>query len=727
MILFASTISLSAFLLFLVQPLIAKQILPWFGGTSAVWTTCLVFFQCALLAGYFYADTLVRRVRPVVQARVHIALLLVSLAVLPIVPSGALKPLDGGDPTLRILALLTLTIGLPYLMLSTTGPLVQAWFARRYAGLRVYRLYALSNVASMAALLLYPPLIEPAAAVQWQAVGWSVAYGVFVVLAAACAWVSRTALPSGEAPARPAEPSPGAARASPEAARDGTHGLSASGEDEASGACPAAGAALTGGRAPGWLDLGGWLLLSALGSVLLLATTTHMTQNVASVPFLWVLPLALYLLTFILCFDGEGWYRRRWLAPAAALAGAVMLAGLVWHLEFSADRPWVSIERGIMEITHAVPLYALGLFLLCMFCHGELAARKPAPQHLTRFYLMVSLGGALGGLSVGVVAPLVFDWTWELPLALALGVLLVAVGAAMERAVWRLAVGVACLGGALYAFDAYRDDIRDRTVDLSRDFYGTLRVQATSEDSNPDARWRLLHGVIIHGEQFRSAERRTEPTTYYGETSGVARALLSLRTQAPQQGQRVGLIGLGVGTLASYGRAGYDYRIYEISPRVVTLARERFSYLSQSAARITIPLGDARLVLEQEPAQQLDLLAVDAFSSDSIPVHLITREAMAVYRRHVREGGAIAFHISNRYLELSGVVRQLADSVGWTALSLSDDPPAESPLFRTTWVVVTANAELIRDLKDGASAQEIPVPTTPPWTDARNNLFEVLK
>jgi len=718
MILFASTISLSAFLLFLVQPLIAKQILPWFGGTSAVWTTCLVFLQCALLAGYFYADALTRRVRPVVQARVHIALLLISLAVLPIVPSASLKPLDGGDPTLRILALLALTIGLPYLMLSTTGPLVQAWFARRYAGLRVYRLYALSNVASMAALLLYPPLIEPAAAVQWQAVGWSVAYGVFVVLAAACAWVSRTALPAGEAAAS-ADGRAAAASAGP---RAGPHGPFAAGQ----GGSPPSGAGMRAGEAaPAWRDLGLWLLLSALGSVLLLTTTTHMTQNVASVPFLWVLPLALYLLTFILCFDGEGWYRRRWLAQAAALARAVMLAGLVWHLEFSADRPWVSVERGIMEITHAVPLYALGLFLLCMFCHGELAARKPAPQHLTRFYLMVSLGGALGGLSVGVVAPLVFDWTWELPLARALGVLLVAAIAAVERAVWRLAFGLACLGGALYAFDAYRDDIRDGTVELSRDFFGTLRVQATAEDSDPDARWRLLHGVIIHGEQFPAEARRAEPTTYYGESSSVARALLSLRTLSPQTGQRVGLIGLGA--LATYGLAADDYRIYEINPSVVTLARERFSYLSQSAARVTIPLGDARLVLEQEPPQQLDLLAVDAFSSDSIPVDLITREAMAVYRRHVRDGGAIAFHISNRYLELSGVVRQLADAVGWTALQIVDDPPSSSPLFRTTWVVVTANAELIRELKDGASAQEIPAPATPPWTDARNNLFEVLE
>jgi hypothetical protein len=700
--LFASTIALSAFLLFLVQPIIAKQILPWFGGTSAVWTTCMVFFQCVLLAGYFYADTLIRRVSPRRQALVHTALLVVSLALLPIVPSEALKPADGADPTARILLLLALTIGLPYLMLSTTGPLVQAWFARRYAGRRVYRLYALSNVASMGALIAYPPLIEPLSSVKVQSWAWSVGYAVFALLAALSAWAAVRRAGGADA---------GAA-----------HDASAT---EAAALPPAAAASHE--AAPAWHRLGLWLLLSALGSVLLLSTTTHLTQNVASVPFLWVLLLALYLLTFILCFDGEGWYRPRLMAPLAAVAALLMLAGLVWRPTFPGTAPWIGAERGLMEITHAVPLYAAGLFLLCMFCHGELVARKPAPQHLTRFYLMVSLGGATGGLLVGLLAPTVYDWTWELPQALALVCALVLGLALGARAPVRALVGLACLGASAAVYMEYRSDIRDRAIDISRNFYGTMRVQATGPDTDPDARWRLLHGVIIHGEQYRDAVRRFKPTTYYGETSGVGRALLGLRELSPGQPQRVGLIGLGVGTLAAYGREGDHYRIYEINPEVIELARERFTYLPQSPAEIVTPLGDARLVLEREPPQKLDVLAVDAFSSDSIPVHLVTREAMAVYRRHVGDDGAIVFHISNRYLDLSGVVRQLADSVGWTAISVADDPPESSFLYRTTWVVVTRNPALLEALKAAPDTEEIPPSPKRAWTDDYNNLFDVLK
>ena len=702
MTLFASTIALSAFLLFLVQPIIAKQILPWFGGTSAVWTTCMVFFQCVLLAGYFYADTLIRRVGPRRQALVHTALLVVSLAVLPIVPSEALKPVDGADPTARILLLLALTIGLPYLMLSTTGPLVQAWFARRYAGRRVYRLYALSNVASMGALIAYPPLIEPLSSVKVQSWAWSVGYAVFALLAALSAWAAVRQAGGADA---------GAADTATEAAAPPS----------------AATAAPLQEAAPAWHRQGLWLLLSALGSVLLLSTTTHLTQNVASVPFLWVLPLALYLLTFILCFDGEGWYRPRLMAPLAAVAALLMLAGLIWRPVFSDTVPWIGAERGLMEIKHAVPLYAVGLFLLCMFCHGELVARKPAPQHLTRFYLMVSLGGAAGGLLVGLLAPTVYDWTWELPQALALVCALVLGLALGARAPVRALVGLACLGASAAVYVEYRSDIRDRAIDISRNFYGTMRVQATGPDSDPDARWRLLHGVIIHGEQYRDAVRRFKTTTYYGETSGVGRALLGLREISAGQPQRVGLIGLGVGTLAAYGREGDHYRIYEINPKVIELARERFTYLPQSPAEIVTPLGDARLVLEREPPQKLDVLAVDAFSSDSIPVHLVTREAMAVYRRHVRDDGAIVFHISNRYLDLSGVVRQLADSVGWTAISVADEPPESSHLYRTTWVVVTRNPALLQALKAAPDTEEIPPHAKRAWTDDYNNLFDVLK
>ena len=703
MTLFASTIALSAFLLFLVQPIIAKQILPWFGGSAAVWTTCMVFFQFTLLAGYFYADTMVRKVAPRRQAVVHTSLLLLSLAVLPIVPSEALKPVDGSDPTLRILGLLALTIGLPYLMLSTTGPLVQAWFARRFQGERVYRLYALSNVASMSALIAYPPLIEPLTSARVQSWGWSVAYAAFALLAVLSAWAgARAAAISSSTSDAGGTPQAGTAQP---AVQD-----SAAAPTEA---------------APTWARQGLWLMLSALGSVMLLASTTHITQNVASIPFLWVLPLSLYLLTFILCFDGQGWYRAAWMRPATALLCTAMLVALSWRLNWLGEWPWIGFEEALMPIKQAVPLYALGLFAVCMFCHGELVARKPAPAHLTRFYLMVSLGGAVGGLLVGLVAPVVFDWTWELPLALVLaGALVLGLSTGWVTRVF----AVVCLATSVWAGLGYRDDIRSAAVEISRNFYGTLRVQASGADGQPNASWRLMHGVIIHGEQFRDETRKREASTYYAPSSGIGRAITLLREAAPGQPQRVGLIGLGVGTLATYGRAGDHYRIYELNPAVLDLAKRRFSYLSDSAAEIVTPLGDARLVLEGEAPQRLDVMAVDAFSSDSIPVHLITREAMAVYRRHVHDGGAIVFHISNRYLELSGVVRQLADSIGWTALRVVDEPAKDSDGYHSDWVVVTRNPALIAALREQAGAEETPVDARlKPWTDDYNNLFKVLK
>lgn len=378
-----------------------------------------------------------------------------------------------------------------------------------------------------------------------------------------------------------------------------------------------------------------------------------------------------------------------------------------------------------MPITQAVPLYALGLFAVCMFCHGELVARKPAPAHLTRFYLMVSLGGAVGGLLVGLVAPVVFDWTWELPLALVLAGLLVL---GLSSGWTARGFAVLCLAASVWAALGYRDDIRSAAIEISRNFYGTLRVQSSGAVGQPNTSWRLMHGVIIHGEQYRAEDRRREATTYYAPTSGIGRAITTLRDAAPGQPQRVGLIGLGVGTLATYGRAGDHYRIYELNPAVLDLARRRFSYLSDSPAEIVTPLGDARLVLEREAPQKLDVLAVDAFSSDSIPVHLITREAMSAYRRHVHDGGAIVFHISNRYLELSGVVRQLADHIGWTAMRVVDEPPKDTDGYHSDWIVVTRNPALIQALREQPRAREAPADARlKPWTDDYNNLFQVLK
>jgi len=368
MLLYALTIFTSAFLLFLVQPIMAKQILPWFGGSAAVWTTCLVFFQFLLLAGYAYSDWTTRRLVPRRQVALHIVLLVVSLATLPIIPDAAWKPAGDEDPTWRILGLLTVTIGLPYFLLSTTGPLVQAWFARTFPAGTVYRLFALSNFGSLLALLAYPFAVEPWITTVHQSWGWSAGYVLFVALCAGAAVLSARA------------------------------GINA--RTETTSALPA-----DAGPPPALPDYLGWLLLSAMGSLMLLAVTNHITHDVASVPFLWILPLTLYLLTFILCFEGRGWYKRLYFIGPLL----VVVCALAWALH---------AERGIADIKEAVPLNLVGLFVMCMFFHGELAESKPAPAYLTRFYLMVSLGGALGGLAVGLVAVKVFDTYYEFGLGL---------------------------------------------------------------------------------------------------------------------------------------------------------------------------------------------------------------------------------------------------------------------------------------------------------------------
>lgn len=690
MALAAVTVFLSAFLLFLVQPIIAKQLLPWFGGSAAVWTTCMVFFQSVLLAGYAYADWLVRRPSARLQARLHAGLAVVSLVALPIVPSAALRPADADHPAGRILLLLALTIGLPYFVLSTTGPLVQAWFARAYPGARVYRLYALSNVGSMLALAAYPFLIEPRSTARWQSVGWSLGYAAFVLLILGFAWASLRSLAAdaaGAAGRGAAVPAPGPAH--PPAAR------------------------------PTVREQALWLLLAALGSTLLLVVTAHVTQNVASVPFLWVLPLSLYLLSFILCFDGRGWYWPRTYAACAMVAGALLLAGLTWRL--GADG---LAERGLMPIAQAVPLYCVGLFVACMWCHGELAARKPPAAHLTRFYLMVSAGGAAGGVLVGIVAPLALSWTWELPAALLLLALLATLlsrGAALRLA------GLAASGAAVAAFWVHAQALSADTLLMTRDFYGTLRVRSNGV-SDPDQRsLRLLHGTILHGEQYLAPRWRTLPTTYYGPSSGVGRAITALRESRPGP-QRVGLIGMGTATLAAYGRAGDTYRFYELDPKVPEIARSHFSYLADTPARVELALGDARLSLEREPPQRLDLLAVDAFSSDSIPVHLMTREALRAYLRHLAPGGAIAFHVSNRYLELAPVVRELADGAGLRTARVQDIPTEETLHYKSDWIVLTADAALADRLLAQPGVTEAPRrPDLRGWTDDWNNLYQVLR
>ena len=674
MLLYACTIFTSAFLLFLVQPVIAKQILPWFGGSAAVWTTCLVFFQVALLAGYTYSDLTTRKLKPRVQVMLHLALLTASLAVLPIVADAEWKPAGDEDPGVRILGLLFATIGLPYFLLATTGPLVQAWFARTFPSGTVYRLFALSNLASMLALISYPFAFEPWVTTATQAYGWTTGYVLFAVLCGASALYSLRA------------------------------GARAAGAGSA--ATPAARADPT---PPSRLDLGLWLALSAMGSWLLLAITNHITQNIASIPFLWLAPLTLYLLTFILCFESDGWYQRSLLLGPLA----VILGFCAWGLQTSDVT---------LEIKIAIPLYLTGLFTCCMFFHGELAKMRPAPRYLTLFYLMVSLGGALGGMFVGLVAPRIFPAYYELGLGFVLTALLAAITLRKTPFfVWLVAIAMAGVCG--YFWNQQIGQLKEDTRVMVRDFYGTLRTKDTGPETSEDAVRRLIHGVILHGEQYLKPERRTDPTTYYGPDSGVA---LAIRNISPVH-QRVGVIGLGTGTLAAWGKAGDTYRFYDINPHVIEIAQSEFTYLKDSKAKIETSLGDARLSLEREAPQNFDVLVVDAFSSDSIPVHLITREAMAVYLKHVKPGGAVVFHVTNRFLQLAPVVKSLADSLGlYTALIIDD--AEETDFSKTDWVIVTRDRALVESAAIAGKASEIDaIPGLRPWTDDFNNLFRILK
>jgi len=672
---YAATIFLSSFLLFLVQPLIARLILPWFGGTAAVWTTCMLFFQTLLLAGYAYAHAAEAKLRPRTQAIVHTVLLALALATLPIAPGERWKPLGTEEPISAILLLLAASVGLPYLLLASTSPLLQAWFARARPGADPYRLFAVSNLASLLALIGYPLFVEPRFGNREQVLWWSGLFVVFAVFCSGLAWfISGT---------RPAE--------RPEIQDPHTP--------------------------PSRSDYLLWLALSATGSVLLLAVTNHVTQNVASIPLLWLVPLTLYLLTFILAFEGGSLSRAVYRVEFFWIAVLAWLGGMAWLLVDA---------RFQFSLALQLAMFLSGLFVACMFCHGELYRSRPAPRHLTAFYLTISAGGALGGLLVAVVAPLAFNAFYELSLGLVALAALATVRFASVNAAARWASRAMLLGvTACAAYDGARF-FRD-VVETDRNFYGVLRVK---EYGGPESAYhmrRLLHGVIMHGEQYLEGERRHLPTTYYMPSSGIGVAMAAAEARGPV---KVGVIGLGAGTLAAYGRKGDEYRFYDINPKVLAIARSRFTYLSDSEAKVEVVLGDARLSLEREPPQGFDVLAVDAFSSDSIPVHLITREALSAYLRHMKPDGVIAFHVSNRFLELPPVVGRLASEQGLVALLVSDEgDDDDADHTKTDWVLLAKDPRVLQ-AKEIRKAKPVAPPERPAWrtwTDDYSNLVQILK
>jgi len=744
---YALTIFLSAFLLFEVQPLMGKHILPWFGGGAGVWTACMLFFQCALLAGYSYAHLISSRLGVGRQVTVHLALLGFSLLLLPITPDESWKLLSPEAPTRQILALLLITVGVPFGLLASTGPLLSRWFSRAVPGGAPYRLYALSNAGSLLALLTYPFVVEPFLTLRTQAWAWSAAYGAFVLSCGWCAW---------------------------HFFGSGTRGSENLAPDHGAGEPPCAtGARGASEQAPGKHLLLLWTALAATASVMLLATTQQVSQDLAVIPLLWVLPLALYLLSFILSFDHDWWYKRWLFVPLLALGALAVVFIMSEELRLSV---WIQIA-----------VYSLTLFAACMVCHGELVRLKPGAAYLTRYYLVIATGGALGGVTVAVLAPHVLMDYWEYHLGL-LGSLVLAVlciyrdrSARASRAAqtalqdesrksrrrgkrkkrrsdkkraaqpparaafgawlgWGAAAMVLVAVAAGLILDIRRD--LQRSIDISRNFFGVVHVLQVKEIR------LMVHGRSVHGIQSRTSGRRTEPTTYYGWDSGIgivldeARRLktagandggmtLALASEAPatNSGLRIGVIGLGAGTIGALTRSGDDLTYYEIDPDVERLARKYFAFIDDAPAQVNVVLGDARLVLAHEADsgqhRNFDVLAIDAFNSDAVPMHLLTREAMNLYLSHLKPDGLLAFNVTNRYVNLATVVRGLALDTGRQAVRIASTKRARANTLPADWVVVSNNPAFVEADTVRVAATDWTRDEPPPllWTDEFASLW----
>ncbi len=645
MLLFPITIFLSAFLLFSIQPIVARQLLPLYGGTPALWTACLLFFQAVLIVGYQYAHRLSRV--PLGSQRLDHTLILL-LPLVAQVWAGNVEVGEGGDPTWSVMKRLLLLCGLEAIALSATSPLLQQW----YVGASPYRLYAVSNAGSLLALLAYPAVIEPWVPLRWQLIGWRIGYWLFAGLCATVAWRSAAQREVAEDVRVPA----------------------------------------------GQFSL--WMLLSGLGAMLLAATTNQLTLEVAVSPFLWVLPLSIYLVCFILVFESDRWYRPHIFGSVTAVA--VMMACV-------AQVAGVSIP-----LWSRLAIYCLALFTGCMICFGELVARKPEPGGLTKFYLAIAVGGAAGTAFVALLAPRIFTNYTEFPLAL-MGCMAVRyLGWRKEAGVARYAIpGIAMVAALVLLARQDTDGVLERR----RNFFGTLRVAAGKDEVGP--RKELHNGTILHGFQYTEADKRRVPTAYYGPNA-AAGAVLSRLGVSPA---RVGVVGLGVGTLARYGREGDRYRFYEINPDVVDVARTQFSFLRDSAATVEIVLGDARRRLERE-REPFDVLVIDAFSSDAIPTHLLTLECARIYQAKLKPGGALLIHISNKSVDLAPVVRGFGQRLGWPAARLHTKGQ-----YGSTWMLLTENADLlalpaIREITTVYGKKDL---TPLVWTDDFASLWRVLR
>lgn len=706
---FLLTVFASAFLLFQVQPIIARSLLPWFGGGPSVWTVCLLFFQLGLVVGYGYAHLLVSafRERPGWQISLHLVLVGMAIFTLPIAPDPAMKPGAGNSrPFLEMTRLLAGSVGLPYLLLSASGPLVQHWFSRAAPHRSPFRLYAVSNLGSFLALISYPFLFEVYLTVSGQSRFWSLGFFAYALLI--CVAASMRLRSAGNVTV---------------VEKSGIAGEEAADR-------------------PALSRVARWVLFSACGSILLLAITNQLCQDVAVVPFLWVLPLSLYLLTFIVAFDHARWYSRPLLVPLTAVSVGLVVYSLNQQ---SGSASW--------SLVWQIVIYCGTLFLACLVCHGEIVRLKPAPAFLTGFYLAISVGGALGGIFVGLIAPRFFDGYYELHFGFSLLAALMTwqfirpllfLTRKQGGDCWRrsqinfrlvgggLVAWVVALGALAFGLHSHLQKTGENVIASSRDFFGVLKVREDRLASG--YRYRtLIHGQIEHGRQLLHPDLRRVPTTYYSRETGIGSTIAAIAETDSSRSKPVsiGVIGLGVGTLAAYARPGDTFRFYEINPQVVELAQSHFTYLSDCRGKVEIVAGDGRISLERELAvgkgHNFDLLVLDAFSSDSIPVHLLTLEAFELYAKHLKHDGILAIHISNQHLDLSDPLRNIAETFGWGVLRMRSI--MDGVTYASEWIVMTRESGVIGHLTRSHPLHgwKRMKPKDLLWTDNYGNLFEALK
>lgn len=689
---FATNIFISAFLLLQIQPIIGKLLLPWFGGAPAVWSTVLLFFQLLLIGGNAYTYWLINYFTPRRQRIIHLSVLVLAIIIMailawlwpsPITPDNSLKPHSIDYPIWHIFLLLTMATGMPYFILSTNTPLMQAWYSDTYPGRSPYRLYALSNTGSLLGLISYPIIIEPLLSLHWQGFIWSIGFVIFTLLTVYIIYRVYHA--------------PNQANVS----------TTVSATSKLSVAVQAL-----------------WIILTLCPTILLLATTQQLTQEVAAIPFLWVLPLTLYLLSFILVFQNEGWYNR------SIFSALLFISTLMWMYALTTN----------IHFIWQIIIYSFLLFVCCMVCHGELYRLKPEPRQLTRFYLIMAIGGASGGLAVNFLAPLLFKGYWELEFGVALCWLLLVImlfvrpsRSLLRRHIigYSLIITTTVLVSIFAVHFCLQSSDHQRLA--IRNFYGVVRVQEIyANDTNLHA-YLLRHGTVAHGFQYIAAEKRNQPSSYYVEDSGIGRAI----THHPQrrQGMRVGVLGLGIGSLAAYGQTGDIYRFYEINPAVAALAQGKggyFRYLLDSPANTDIILGDARIMLEQQLAkgeqQHFDVLALDVFNSDAIPIHLLTREAFAVYLAHLAPDGILAINVTNHYLDLQPIIWRLARHYQLYMLKV-EIPKQGIMTMHSSWILLARNAVLLQNpgISRNAITFEHYTSDVPFWTDDYSNLLQILK